>query len=317
MNNRPECSSYPLKATASPVEAKQLLFERHTWLLKIADLNQEQTSWYKKQFKSLIELVDSRFTPVEKAAKGGEFQANIPYHSRPHFWQTAYDSINTASVLFKSGLVPPHLALDLPQNGLGHDLGYIGPLGIRFPTYADRVTVHVEASMAKLILWRKEFGFPSFQTDEEKEMSIWGTVLATHATHFRDPATMARLLGSRSRIIEIFADKFAGVMTRKYLLSAAQWIIDAAQFADLGGQVARPDYDELLPDLRREMNEATPKGEPLKGDTKIGITPEEMKHKGSEFVKSFILNGRPNETARALFGDNNAYEQAWKKLIIP
>lgn len=311
-------SPFPLDPETIPaLVGRQFIISRYEEFVDATDLKPAQKSVFKSQFEHQAILIDRDFKVEEDARRLGDPRANVPYHSRWHLWQTVHDDINAGYVLAERGDVPLYLAVELPQNGLIHDWGYMGDLNEKYPTYADRIWIHVENSMGKAIRLKRDPSFPSFYTDEEKEMSIWGTVIATHATHFRDKETMERLLRSRDKILKGFADKFRGQHDYDYLLSAGQALADAAQFGDLGGQIAAPYYMYVLPGLRSELNASTPDGEPPRGDAHIGTTPEQMIKNGSGFVQFVIINGRVYQTAEKLFGPGNEYEKAWKKLIIP
>jgi hypothetical protein len=308
---------FPLNPEVTrPLVARQFVIARYEAFVDATDLKPGQKSVYKTQFERLAIVTDRDFRVEEEARARGEPQANTGYHNRWHLWQTAHDDINAAYVLAERGSVPLYLAMELPQDGLGHDWGYMGQLSDKCPTYADRIWIHVEKSILKLVRFRQDRDFPTFYTDREKEMSLWGTILATHATHFRDKETMERLQRAREKLVDMFVGKFADGTDNDYWFKTAHSLVDAAQFGDLGGQVAAPYYMRVLPYLRVELNAATPPGEPPKGDSMIGITPEEMAKKTSGFVQFVIIGGKVYQTAQDLFGPGNDYEKAWRSLII-
>lgn len=312
---RRDFQPYSVDPSTQPLIVKQAIVAEYEAFINRSDLKPEQKSGYQKQFSNLVETIEPDLQREEEAREKNQPHANLGWHNRRHFSQTTHDDINVAEVLLEKDLVPAQLAYELPQNGYGHDWAYLFAhlLGIEYPTHAHLIKIHVEKTLGGLVRWRRS-NMPSFYNDQEKRMSLYGTALATHATHFRDPDTMLKLQQKRNTMIEKFAEEFGNSGKYEYHKQAAIWLARGAQLGDLA-QTAMSYYMKLLPGLRWEMNDATPPGKPPLGDLIIGKTAAEMSKKGDEFISRVILEGPVGKTAVDLFGPENTYTKTWRELL--
>ena len=305
-----EVKPYSIHPDVPNNEANQFVISSFEQLVdEYADPSQKDE--YKTHFIDLLSVIDEDFEPEELARLQGDPVANLFWHNRHHLRQAAFDNINVARVSIEKELIPPFLAFQMPEDGYGHDWGYIGELNESFPTYANLIAIHVPKSLGRLVSYRKQNPL-SFLTDQQHEMTLWTSAMATHATHFADDEAMKIYAARRRSMIRKFAANFKDLYGYHYLRRVGRDICDGSQFADLA-QTADPAYFERLPGLAIEMNAV----EPGRGDKIIGTNLEEYRNKSAWFIENKVRQQRVGLTARRLFGKGNAYEVAWNGLLLP
>lgn len=244
-------------------------------------------------------LARSYFEKEEQARINGDPNANLFYHNKEHaVHQAGYDAATISIMNLRRNQIAPFLTPEGISSIIiaaeHHDDGYVyqAPDGAN---YAARRPIHVNESIRAALDSIDEIGVPpSLSKTRIKELVQVGI----HATNFPFSEDNKQ---ERRQLVD-------GMDTKDK--KEAVIVALSVQLADLGGQVARPDYKKrLLDDLRRELNCE----EEGKGDEMIGVG-EEMSAKCNYFMENFVQT-TVGKTARALYGvDNNTFVLEWEKV---
>ncbi len=245
----------------------------------------------------------------EEALRENEVKgANLFYHNRTHaVEQATYDAISlTDAILARNDRFSAHLTpegtLAIVLAAMFHDTGYVsdGPV----ENYAARTPIHVNESMATFESMINLLGLPQ-GLDHAKVKKLG--MIGIHGTHF--PFTSSHRNESQELMHNLTIEE------RK----EAQIVRLTTQFADLGGQCARPDYfPQLVINLRREMDEALPN----LGTNIIG-SDAELQPNCEHFLNTFVRKAsyptkNVETTAIAFVGPEKSqvFRNAWKAQPI-
>lgn len=244
-------------------------------------------------------LAESHFAFEEQSRIRGFKFADLFYHRKEHaVFQAGYDAITTIRALLERGdALSSQLSLEgiiaAPIAAVNHDTGYV--VVDRVPkSYSSRASVHVNASQAVVQQSLQRIDAPPF-LDVAKISRL--AVVGIHSTNF--PFDDNRIAESRQMV---------------HNLPKAEWkeahiVRLAVQLADLGGQVARVDYVDLLKDLREEINRSNPgMGEKIIGED------YQMAIKCRGFINFCVEKGMVGRTAKAFFGfSDHVFGREWAK----
>lgn len=258
-------------------------------------------------FETYYSFAENLFVEEEKLRQQDTPGANLYYHGIPHaISQVTYDAVSiTRAIIERDDAFSRHLtaegAIAIILGALFHDIGYVSEG--RVDNYAARTQIHVEESMNMLSSTIDLLGLPA-SLDWEKVKNLGR--IGIHGTHFLftrarsedKPSVPSRLEEAKKLVQQNLEDtkKFMQHMTPEEQKEAlneerkeAQIVRLAVQFADLGGQCARPDYfPEQVRNLREEMNGANPGlGTLIVGEE------HELETKREYFINNFVEKAPP------------------------
>lgn len=294
-------NSYPFMATEQPEVIKVATAQKFKELLNQLGLTREEQKQIFYPLASYYVNAENLFQIEEDAREKGVYGANLYYHEKNHaIYQTTYDAIAiTLAILHRQDALAKHLSkegvLSCVIAAINHDIGYVTDKfdGIN---YANRTPIHVQESMEYAANLIGSSTLPEF-LDKQKIRRL--TRIGIHATHF--PFWPERKAQQKNLIQALPKEE------RK----EARIIALTVQLADLGGQIARPDYmPTLVKKLREEMNGANPG----LGTTVIGED-HQLLEKLEGFAKLFV-QPTVGKTANALYKiRNNPFAQGWQKNL--
>lgn len=294
-----EVEHYPFKLFESEKVVKGAYNHQLDQLVRVLPLTPIRRNRVFKFLESHFLLAESHFSFEEQCRMRGFKNADLFYHRKEHaVYQAGYDSVTILrSLLSRGDNLSNHLSLEGIVAGVlaapNHDTGYV--VVDKVPqSYASLTPIHVEKSMQVVKDAIEKLPPPEF-LDADKIASI--AAIAIHSTHF--PFDKSRASEMRHLIDHLTQEE------RK----EAHIIRLGVQLADLGGQVARIDYVDLLKDLKEEINRA----QPGVGTTIIGED-HEMASKCRGFIDYCVRNGQVGKTANAFFGTrDHTFAREWEK----
>ena len=248
-------------------------------------------------FRNHFLLANSLFAEEDHARKEGRENANLYYHCKEHaVYQATYDTITVVDAILKRN---DKLSLHLTAEGAiaavlaatYHDVGYV--YGVEpDENYAARLNIHVTEGIRASDEILDIIPTPAFLNKTKIKRLV---KLGMHVTNF--PITQEHKNEAR-RLLDALSPK-----NRK----EAHLVRIAVQLGDLGGQVARKDYRDLLKDLRVEQNCA----EPGSGDELIGVDESDTQSKCHQFIEACI-KPTVGKSANAIFkSQRNIFSEAW------
>ncbi len=299
MDREQQIGHYPFEKgeASTKVHAE---FGRHLSLLLedpiFAHLNRDKIFLFTlTHFQKAEEL----FNQEEAERKRGESNANLFYHGKNHaVHQAAYDAVTVMKVFLKESpsakyITPEGVVATVISAG-HHDNGYVYQMP-EGTDYAKRQPVHVEESIRSALDIFEEIPVPSGLNSAKIKRLI---PIGIHATNF--PFTQEHKSERKKMLIDL------DPKDKKEALVVAL----SVQLADLGGQVARPDYKSCLRDLRDELNCVNPGS----GDEIIG-TDDQVGEKCKWFIDNVVVP-TVGKTANAFFAnESNTFSTAWQKHI--
>lgn len=295
-----EVKHYPFSSQEPIDNVRTTLCEEMKTLVVELGLSSAQEQEWAHYFTLHLVKTEDMYLFEERLREQGEARANLSYHGRRHgVYQVAYDSIGLVkAILAREDALSRYLSLEVifaaVDSEIKHDSGYVEDSNS--PNFAARLPIHVIRSMAIAREINNEIGLPSFLNPEKvNELEEIGI----HATNFPFDEDRRRELSQMLENLQYSTRQEAHIVR---LISS---------LADLGGQVARIDYTELLFDLRNEFNSE----KAGKGDEIIGLDHDEMARKCRGFIENVIIKGNVGKIANAFLGPDNIYQKAWTEHL--
>lgn len=301
ITERTHIDTYPYKVGEDTTTIRRAAGCQFNMLLEGLDLSKPKKQALFDFFAFHFLNVERLYLPEETERRLGIPRANLFYHLKDHgLYQAGYDAASITKTILN---INTHLrdnlsiegAIAIPIASIYHDIGYVSA-DPNTENYASLTPVHVTESMKAYSQALQQNPLPDF-LDTEKAIRLGENGI--HHTFF--PHTEKVRIESNSMLKDLSASERKEAMIIRL----------SVQLADLGGQVARPDYyPYLVKDLRRELDASG-----LCSGLAIIGSDDELLKKAQNFSRTFVLP-TVGKTANAFFGKENSFSKIWHQLLL-